>query len=120
MARLMGKAGEVDASGAIVGMKNWVLNYKCNPLDDTGFDSGGAKAFIAGLTEWSGTFEGFKDTTPVPLGSTTITLKESATTGQNATGTAIITGWTDTVDVAGVVTYKYTFQGTGALTVPTA
>ena len=122
MARISGKAGSVDTgSGAIAGIKTWTIDYKIAALDDTGFDSSGVKMFIPGLSEWNGTFDGFKDGAPIALGSVaTLTLKESQTAGQVATGACIITSWKPKVDVAGVVTYVYDFQGTGTLTVPTA
>lgn len=122
MARLAGKAGEVTIGGATVtGIKSWQLDQQVDVHESTGFDSSGVKAFIPGGSGWSGSFEGFKDGAPLTIGTgIALVLKESQTATQKFNGQAIITGLSGGTSIDGLVTYSYTFQGTGALTIPTA
>ncbi len=119
MARLSGKAGEVTVAGvSVTGIKSWTLDQKVEALDSTGFDSSGVKAFIPGASEWSGSFEGSKDGAPLTIGTEiALVLKESQTATQKHTGQAIVTGLSAKTDISGLVSYSYTFQGTGALTI---
>ena len=48
------------------------------------------------------------------------TFLESSTANQLWSGQAILTGVSASTSAKGVAQYKYTFQGTGVLTVPTA
>jgi predicted secreted protein len=122
MARLVGKAGSVSiAASTVAGIKSWGINYTVGLLDATAFDSVGEKEYVAGATDWSGTFEGYKDGAPLTPGSSVACIfKESATEGQNWAGQAIITGISVGTPFDGLVTYAYTFQGTGTLTFATA
>ncbi|MCK5617731.1 hypothetical protein KAR91_88520 [Candidatus Pacearchaeota archaeon] len=118
MAKIHGKGGDVDTGSSVTGMNAWTLSRDAAADETTDFSSGGLKEFIAGLTEWSGTFSGFKDGAPIAPGTTvTLSLEEVADSGTELyTGSAIITNHSPAVEVAGVITYAYTFQGTGALT----
>jgi len=49
-----------------------------------------------------------------------MTFQESTTTGQDWTGSAILTGIHPTVSVDGLVEYSYDFVGKGTLTIATA
>jgi len=125
MARLSGVAGSVfigTSTTQVAGIKSWSLDYTKDLLDSTGFDSTGTREFVLGFSDWKGTFEGYKDGTPIALATATITLnlKESTTTGQNWTGAAYITGIHPSASFDGLVSYSYDFQGSGALTVATA
>ena len=91
--------------------------------DTTDFDDGqatnSARTFKPGLSGWSGTFEGYKDGAANALTfSTALTLNllESQTASQQWSGSAYITGIAINTPVDDVVTYSYTFQGTGELT----
>ncbi len=121
MARLAGTAGEVSVGGvAVTGIKSWGLDQSIEALEGTGFDSSGNKVFTPGLKGWSGSFEGYKDGAPLTIGTEiALVLKESATATQKHTGQAIVTGFSPKTDVAGLVAYAYTFQGTGALVIAT-
>ena len=126
MAEISGRGGEVQfgaSSSQVIGIKSWTLNYNLDVHDTTDFDNGQAtnspRTFTPGLSGWSGTFEGFKDGAPQALGFTgsgTLNLLESQTSSQVWTGTAIITAIDVNTPVDDVVTYSYTFQGTGELT----
>lgn len=121
MARLVGIGGQVDAPSGVVGIKSWEIDYEYDVLDATGFDNSGVKAFKVGPSQWKGKFEGYKDGAPLTIGSEiAIALKESQTATQKFTGQALITGLHAKTAHEGLAVYSYDFQGTGALTIPTA
>ena len=122
MAHLSGKAGYVQSPNTVAGIKSWTLDYTVDTLDATDFDDAGVRAYIVGCSGWSGSFEGFKDTTPLPLAGAAVTVKlyESQTANQFWTGSAFVTGIHINSSHDGIVTYSYDFQGTGALTVAAA
>lgn len=121
MARLAGYGGSVYAPGAIAGVREWSIDYTADALDSSGFDGGQNKTFIVGQKQWSGSFNGFKDGAPLAIGTVLAAeFKESATATQKWTGNIYITNIAPAAAVDGIVTYNYSFQGSGALTVPTA
>ena len=122
MAHKSGKLGQVDAAAEITGIKSWSLEYTLQALDTTDFADAGVSSFLAGITEWHGSFDGYKDGTPIALDGAIITVKlyETQTANEFWTGSAIITAERVAVDHDGLVTYSYDFQGTGALTVAAA
>jgi len=122
MAHLHGKTGVVDVGGAVTGARNWSITYSGDVVETTDFADSGVKTFIAGGSGWTGSYEVVKDGAPPQalLSTVSLSLKESATTGQLWTGSAIIQEISSTTAIDGVVVYSYSFQGTGALTVPTA
>jgi len=116
MAHVSGKAGQVSNGSEITGIKSWTLDYNVDMLETTDFGNAGVKTFIAGGSGWSGSFEGFKDGAPEAIGaSVTLTFYEVAA-GTNWTGTGFLTGVSASASIDGIVSYSYTFQGTGALT----
>ncbi len=122
MAQIAGKLGEVRVAGAtIAGMKSWTVDYTVDAIETTDFADTGTKSFIAGISGWSGSFEGYKDAAPTGIGTEiALILKESTDATQQYTGQAILTGIHETVSIDGVVSEAYDFQGTGALVIPTA
>jgi len=115
-----GKAGQVDTPAEKIGIKSWSLDYTVAMLDTTDFADAGVKTFLPGCTEWSGSFEGYKDGQAVALttgASILLKLYETQTGGEFWTGQAFITGVHVTVDFDGIVSYAYDFQGTIGLTV---
>lgn len=121
MARLAGTAGEVTvAGGAVNGIKSWTLDYVVDAYEGTGFDSSSNRVYSSGLKGWTGAFEGYKDATPLTIGTEiALVLKESGTASQKHTGQAIITGFHPATGVDAMVTVSYDFQGTDALTIAT-
>lgn len=116
MAESAGYGGYVKRNSTVVaGMKSWTIPQLANVGDITDFQSSGLKEFILLLKEWSGTFEGSLDGTPLTLG-TTYTLHLGLTGSTEYYGSAIITGINPASNVADVNTLAYTFQGTAALT----
>ena len=125
MAHVAGRGGQVDIETIeITGIRRWSITYNVATGDVTDFADSGVRAVTPTISSWSGTFEGPKDGVPVTLGTsaTSVTLKlyESQTANQYWEGEAFITGIDAAVDFDGVDTYNYSFEGTGALTVPTA
>jgi len=109
---------DVEALKSVAGMSSWSLDYKFDTEDSTDFDSSGTAEFIPTISSWSGSFDGFKDGAPIAGGTlAALALAESATHGQAWIGNAIITGVSPNTPVKGIVTYKYTFQGSGELQV---
>ena len=112
---------DVEALKEIDGIKSWTLDYTSETLDATDFDDAGIRAHIIGQSGWSGSFEGFKDTTPLGIGAEVyLVMGESTTAYQNWIGKAIITACHPSTGHDGIVTYSYDFQGTGELTSPSA
>jgi len=112
---------DVQALKEIDGIKSWTLDYTADTLDATDFDDAGTKAYIIGGSGWSGSFEGYKDTTPLSIGAEVyLVLGESTTAYQNWIGKAIITACHPSASIDNVVSYAYDFQGTGNLEIPSA
>lgn len=114
---------DVSTLALVDGIKSWTIDYTLDTLDTTDFGDGAAtnaaRTFIAGLSGWSGSFEGYKDSAPDALSfgsAVTLILTESKTAGQSWIGDAYITGVHPSVSVDGLVIYTYDFQGTGELT----
>lgn len=112
---------DVEALTEIDGIRSWTLDYTSDTLDATDFEDAGIRAHIIGQSGWSGSFEGFKDTTPLGIGAEVyLVLGESTTAYQNWMGKVIITACHPSTSHEGIVTYSYDFQGTGALESPSA
>jgi len=121
MAHVSGKTGNVSTGANVTGIKSWSIDYSADALETTDFADAGVRTYIAGCTGWSGSFEGEKDGVPQGIGSEiTLTLYETSTANQLWTGNCLITRVSATSSADGKPTYTYDFQGTGALTVPTA
>lgn len=111
---------EVPGAAAIAGMKSWTIDITADTGETTSFDDAGVRAYLGTVTGWSGSFEGYKTGIPNVIdGSVTNTrMFEDDTTFW--TGSLILTGLTASSSHDGLVTYAYTFQGTGELTEPAA
>jgi len=102
----------------------WSLDYSADDAEVTVFGSPTDSApyprqYIAGLTEWSGSYEAYLDSTSTLVASdigvtATITLD---TGNQTYSGSAFITGWSPSVSVDGVETVTVSFRGTGVLSI---
>ena len=122
MARFSGKAGSITNAGTNIAITSWEIDAKGDAIDVTGMDDAGIKEFLAGLTEWSGSFEGFATgdvaTSAAGTALTAPVFKSSATAGApklTGTGGGIITGCKVSSAVDGAVKVSVTFQGSGAL-----
>ena len=120
MARVAGYGGDLLAPGIIAGVREWSIDYVAAAMDSSGFDNNQDKAFIAGQREWSGSFNGFKDGAPLAVGTVLAAeFQESGVATQKWTGDILITNIGAGAAVDGIVSYNYSFQGTGTLVVPT-
>lgn len=129
MARMAGKAGafHIDAIEPAdpAGVTQWELDYKGEAIDTTGMDNTlGAKEFIAGLTEASGTATLFAtDDAQNPVANTELRpgltcvayLYHASGDTSCWHGSCIITDLKPTVTVSGAVEYSLSFQFTGAV-----
>jgi len=122
MARVRGCGGSVMiGTVAQTGIREWSLDYTIEILDGRGFDDACEPHPIAGMKSWGGSFGGPKDGAPItPFTDVALSLKESATTGQLWTGTALITAVHPSASVDGLVQYRYDFMGKGTLTIAAA
>jgi len=130
MTKFSGVKGYVGASTAIVGINTWSLDYTAAMLDTTDFSASGVRSVIPGVSQWEGSFGGYKDGAPKALASTGATVdlwlveSLSAAAASSETkvwkGTAYINGIHPTVNFDGIVSYVYDYTGDGALTVPTS
>lgn len=124
MARYAGKSGQIEVDSVtpaeLLGVRSWELDYKGDAVDVTGFDSSGAKAFIAACTEWSVSMEAFAlgaiDSDIRPGSTLKVDLEQQSGDGSYWYGDTIVTDVKPTVAVDGAVIYSVTAQGTGALT----
>lgn len=121
---ISGKGGSVKFdSNNVAEMENWTLNVAVDEIETTNFDSNDWKEFIAGLTEWSGSFEGnlvkgHKAALFDKLGAIVpIELKVTATDGSlTFTGNAFLTSLDVEVPAGDKATISADFRGTGPLT----
>jgi len=121
MARFAGKAGSITNAGTNIAITSWEIDAKGDAIDVTGMDDAGVKQFLAGLTEWSGSFEGFAEGTvaaSAPGSAITAGVFASSVTAgaPKLTGTGFVTGCKVASAVEGAVKVSVTFQGSGALT----
>ncbi len=119
MARFAGKTGGVTDGKSGIAFSGWEIDAAGDAIDVTGFDSAGAKEFVAGLTEWSGTAEGFVTGSVAAYapGSTIagVVFASAGAGSVTLTGTIIVTSLRVGTAVAGAVTVSIGFQGTGPL-----
>ena len=118
MAHTAGTGGYVDTGSAVSGIKSWTLDYNSDVLETTDFADAGVKSYIIGGSGWSGSFEGYKDGAPQALAGAAVTLSLYEDATYLWTGSAFITGISASTSADGIVSYSYTFQGTGSLTTP--
>ena len=112
----LAKQGTEGSEEVVSGIRSWTLDYTAEALETTDFEDNGKRTYIAGLTGWSGSFEGDFEDTPLSLGPTHLVLQ--VTSGVVYEGDAIITGQHPSVAVDGKAVISYDFQGTGELSVP--
>lgn len=123
MARIAGYGGDCYIAAAqVAGIREWSIDDVNNVGETSGFDGGQDKTFLPTMNEWSGSFNGYKDGAPLAKGAVVAaSFREvDGTATTYWTGNIIITGRSAGATVDGIITYNYTFQGTGALTAPTA
>ncbi len=122
MAHIHGKGGDVaiDGGASTTGALNWSITYTGDTVETTDYADAGTKTFIAGQTGWTATFTVNKDGVPPHAMNASVIfdfeeIQDDAST--TWTGTCIINGITVNTPIDGVVTYDFSAQGTGTLTV---
>jgi predicted secreted protein len=122
MAAKSGKLGAATIGSLDPILRAWTLDITQAALDVTSFESGGQREVVAGLSQWSGSAEGFIDaSTDVDLVTTSVTIElkdaDNTTSGQmKYTGSVVITSMSYGSAADGTCTIAITFDGTGALT----
>lgn len=121
MAEVVGKNARMYMGRVrIDGIRDWTIDYTVDTVEVTDFGDAGVKQFLANLSGWSGSFNGFGQPgwTAHALAGTKYlgSFFISASTGSSYTGSVLITGASPSVAVDGAAVVSYTFQGTGALT----
>jgi len=121
MAAKSGKGGAAVFGTLAPLLGSWTLDTSQATLDVTGYAEAGARAVIAGVSQWSGTAEGFIDASvDVDLTGAlmTVSLTDSdATVGSMVyTGNVILTSVSYSSSADGLCTISISFDGTGALT----
>jgi hypothetical protein len=127
MAGFSGKTGAITGPTINVNLTSMEIDHKGEAVDVTGMSDSGLKKFVAGLTEFSGSFEGHAtgDVTALQPGLSTATwvFSTGSTGAPKLTCTysagityVIITGCKVSSSVEGSVKCSVTFQGSGTLT----
>ena len=120
-----GKGGNVSADGGstyLNELDNWSVNENGDAEESTDFQSDGEREYVAGLTDWDGSFSGrweAAQANSVEVG-TTIDVQLEIDGSNHYAGQAIVTGRSVDTTVDGLVEASYDIQGTGSLTLTTA
>ena len=121
MAAKSGKGGAAVFGTLAPLLGSWTLDTSQATLDVTGYAEAGARAVIAGISQWSGSAEGFIDaSTDVDLAgalcSITLTDSQTTTIGQvRYAGNAVVSSISYGSSADGTCTVAITFDGSGAL-----
>ena len=121
MAVITGKDGSVSVDAVNVStVSSWSVSIEADTLEYTSFDSGGWKDMMGSLKSWSGSIEGFADTTQtasITVGDeVTLVLVEGGSGSKTYTGSAIVTSKSVDASTAELVTVSFDFTGSGILT----
>lgn len=117
-----GKAGVVNIGGSVSEAFDWSMDRNTEALEATSFDSSGNREYVDGLFGWGGSFSTyiFLNQTGTQAAATFQTGAAAGTATPKFTGSILITNEPIACAVDGIVSYAYTFQGTGACTAATA
>lgn len=129
---ISGKGGFVKVDGnRIAEIASWSLDCGADDIDVTNFDSDDWKEFLAGLKEWSGSFEGnfaYEDDAATGnkgqkaifqlwLDGSSATISLSVSDSISLEGDALFKPSIE-VPVDDKVSFSCDYQGTGTLTLP--
>lgn len=127
MAALSGTAGSVvytTGGTTVVGeIKEWSIDSSMEPPETTAFGDQW-KEFIAGIRDWSASFNGNFDSGDAVqtslrnafLGGSAITGRFYVSSANYFSGSGFVTGHSPTTSYDGVAAIEYAMQGNGALT----
>ena len=115
MAARAGFVGIVTFSGLTVGVKTWIVNTVCDPLETTTLADNQNRTFIPGLKSFTGSFEGNWDSTnTVAVGDSGSATFQMGSDTDSVSASIIVTGMDTENAFDGVINAPVTFQGTGA------
>jgi len=128
MATLTGENGKVmfgdDSGGAstqVAEVRSWTIEHTKDVVEDTAMGDG-ARTYISGLTQFTGTMECMYDTAQTsasvfdPANDANISVEFfPATTGVKYVGDVIVTSVSRTASFDDLVTVSCSFQGNGIL-----
>jgi len=120
MAVITGKDGSVAVdSDNVTQITSWSISIEADTLEYTNFGSGGWKENMGSLKSWSGSIEGFADTTQnatIAVGTeVAVTLVEGGAGSTTYTGNAIVTSKSVDSSTAELVSVSFDFTGSGVL-----
>ena len=132
MATITGRQGAVTIGSPgvdITEVTSWSLDLTRDVIESTVMGDS-ARSFVPGLVSFSGSFDFMLDA-DAPTAQTAVDLDstselaftfEAASGDASATysGNGYVTGKSISAEIEGMVTVSVTFQGTGAITEPTA
>ena len=130
MAAFSGEKGAVALAGGHAGWgvvtQKWSINIAQEMLDVTALPGGTAqvwKTFVAGVSSWSGSFEGFVDSGTAPdetaFDATSGTATFTDGHANTYVGTIFLSDCDVENDVAGATAINCNFQGTAGLVITT-
>ncbi len=111
-----GFGGVVTLSGLTVGVKTWLFNTVAEALETTELADNQDRDFIAGLTSFTGSFEGNWDSgNTLAVGDVGVaTFQVGASGALTYSATVLITSVDNENAFDGIVSAPVAFQGTGA------
>jgi predicted secreted protein len=130
MATLTGENGKVmfgdDSGGAstqVAEVRSWTIEHTKDVIENTAMGAGGgARTYLSGLTQFTGTMECMYDTAQTsasvfdPANDANISVEFfPATTGVKYVGDVIVTSVSRTASFDDLVTVSCSFQGNGVL-----
>jgi len=123
---LAGKGGSVYIDTyKVAEISTWSLDLGADDIDITSFDSNGWKEFLAGLKEWSGSFEGNFDPTDTNgqvalinawVNGESVNLELRIDDTKKFSGTAFVKPSIET-PVDDKISFSCDFQGSGQLVI---
>jgi predicted secreted protein len=130
MATITGENGKVmfgsDSGGAtdqVLEVRSWTVEHTKDVIENTSMSNGGARTYISGLHQFTGSMECIFDTTQSqdvaifnPASDATLAVElYPNTTGVKYTGNVIVTSVSRTASFDDLVTVSVAFQGNGIL-----
>lgn len=120
MAFYSGRTGSITVGGSSQPLNQWGLDYKCDPIETTNFDSKGFAEHVYGIRSVdisaSGPYDGSAGGQP-GTGDSVAFVLNTGTGGPSFTIPAVLTSVKIDVDVKDVAKISYTATSTGELTI---
>jgi len=120
MAFYSGRTGSITVGGSSQPLNQWGLDYKCDPIETTNFDSKGYAEHVYGIRSAdisaSGPYDGSAGAQPGTGDKVTFALS-TGTGGPSFSIDAVLTSVKIDVDVKDVAKISYTATSTGEFTI---